>query len=81
MDLIVSLCSSLGITGCLIWYLYHNTAILIPRLTDKHSSTMEKITDKFSDTLREEREFRKSELDDLKMFIKAEGCRHTGNRQ
>jgi len=81
MELIVSLVGSLGVTGCLVWYLYYNTAVAIPRLTDKHSESMDKITDKFSDTLREEREFRRSEFADLKTFIKSEGCKHQEHKQ
>lgn len=76
MELIVSLTSSLGVVGCLIWYLYFNTVYTIPRLTDKHADSIDKITDKFSDTLREEREFRRTEFADLKTYIKSEGCKH-----
>ena len=76
MELIVSLCGSLGVTGCLVWYLYFNTAVAFPRLIDKHSASIDKITDKFSDTLREEREFRRNELQDLKVYIKSEACKH-----
>jgi hypothetical protein len=81
MELIVSLCGSLGVTGTLVWYLYWTTTKTIPDLTEKHANSMDKITDKFSDTLREEREFRRAEFADLKTFIKAEGCKHQENKQ
>lgn len=76
MELIVSLVGSLGVTGCLVWYLYYNTAVAIPRLTDKHAETMDKITERFTGTLKEEREYRRTELQDLKVFIKSEACKH-----
>jgi len=76
MELITSLVGTLGVTGVLVWYLYHTTAVSIPRLTDKHAETMDKITEKFSDTLREERTFRQQEADGLKRFIREEGCRY-----
>lgn len=76
MELIVSLVSTLGVTGVLVWYLYYNVAVSIPRLTDKHAETMDKITERFTGTLKEEREYRRTELQDLKTFIKAEACKH-----
>jgi hypothetical protein len=50
--------------------------VSIPRLTDKHAETMDKITERFTGTLKEEREYRRTELLDLKTFIKSEACKH-----
>jgi hypothetical protein len=76
VELIVSLVSTLGVTGVLVWYLYYNVSVSIPRLTDKHAETMDKITERFTGTLKEEREYRRTELLDLKTFIKSEACKH-----
>ncbi len=77
MELIASLCGTLGVTGALVWYLYYTTAKTIPRLTDKQSETMERITQKFSDTIRDDRDFRRQELESMKQFIRQEGCRYS----
>lgn len=76
MELVVSLVSTLGVTGILVWYLYFNVTVAIPKLTDKHAETMDKITERFTETLKDEREYRRSELADLKTFIKSEACKH-----
>ena len=75
MELIASLVGTLGVTGALCWYLYQTTAVTIPNLTEKHSQTMDKITERFTDTLKDEREYRRVEIEGMKQFIKQEGCR------
>lgn len=76
VELITSLVGTLGVTGALVWYLYYNTAVAIPKLTDKHSDTLNAISKNFSDTLRDEREFRRGEMQELKTYIKSEACKH-----
>ena len=76
MELIASLVGTLGVTGALVWYLYHTTTKTIPDLTEKHAETMDKITERFTDSLKDERDFRRTEFADLKSFIKSESCRH-----
>ena len=71
-DVITQVISSLGVVGALVWYLYFNTTVTIPGLTQKHSETMEKITEQFSRNLCEEREQRRQELELLKSWIKTE---------
>lgn len=81
MDLIASLIGTAGVSGALCWYLYHTTAITIPKLTETHSDTLKSISNTFSDTLREEREYRKEEFHELKEFIKTEACKHKCSTQ
>jgi hypothetical protein len=76
-DVITSLVSTLGVVGALVWYLYHNTTKTIPDLTDKYTKANENIATKFSDTLKEERNYRREEIDSLKTWIRSEAaCRY-----
>lgn len=80
-DVVTSLVSSLGVVGALVWYLYHNTTKTIPELTDKYTKTNEAIATRFSETLREERAYRREEIDSLKTWIKVEAtCRYNRDR-
>jgi hypothetical protein len=76
MELIASLVGTVGVTGALCWYLYQTTAVTIPNLTEKHSQSIDKITERFTDTLKDEREYRRIEIEGMKQFIKQEGCRY-----
>jgi hypothetical protein len=76
MELIASLVGTVGVTGALCWYLYQTTAVTIPNLTEKHSQSIDKITERFTDTLKDEREYRRVEIEGMKQFIKQEGCRY-----
>lgn len=52
-ELIVQLVSTVGVSGVLVWYLYHTTTKTIPDLAEKHSKSMESITERFTETLTE----------------------------
>ena len=80
-DIVTSLVSTLGVVGALVWYLYHNTTKTIPDLTDKYTKANESIANKFSETLKEERQYRREEIDSLKTWIKVEAtCRYNRDR-
>jgi predicted PurR-regulated permease PerM len=91
-EIISTLVSSLGVVGALIWYLYHNTTTTIPNLTKQYTESQERvsqqfantqkqITDNFSSTLREEREYRKQEINALQAWIKSEAsCKYNQDR-
>jgi predicted PurR-regulated permease PerM len=84
-ELISTIVSSLGVVGALVWYMYHNTTTTIPnltqqytetqeRLSEKFADTQEKITTNFAETLREEREYRKQEIQSLQQWIRNEAA-------
>jgi predicted PurR-regulated permease PerM len=76
-DLIASITSSLGVVGALVWYLYHNTTRTIPDLTDRYTSSIDKISQNFAETLKEERSYRKQEISSLQQWIKSEAsCKY-----
>lgn len=91
-EVVSTLVSSLGVVGALVWYLYHNTTTTIPNLTKQYTESQEKvsarfaetqkqITDNFSSTLREEREYRKQEINALQQWIKSEAsCKYNQDR-
>lgn len=73
-DLISSLVSTLGVGGVLVWYLYHTTSKTIPDLTDRYLLSQKEIAGEFSKALKEEREYRRDEIDALKAWIKSEAA-------
>jgi len=76
-DVITSLVSTLGVVGALVWYLYHNTTKTIPDLTEKYTKANEKIATDFANTLKEERQYRREEINSLKTWIHTEAsCRY-----
>jgi len=81
-ELLVSVVSSLGVVGALVWYLYHNTTKTIPDLTDRYTKSIDKISDNFSSTLREERGYRKEEIRALQEWIKLEAsCKYNADQK
>lgn len=79
-DVITSLVSTVGVTGALVWYLYHNTTRTIPDLTEKYTRSMEKVSDEFSSTLKEERVYRREEIEALRTWIRNEaGCKYNAD--
>lgn len=52
-ETVVQLVGQLGVSGVLVWYLYHTTTKTIPDLAEKHSKSMESITERFTETLTE----------------------------
>lgn len=88
-DILTGLVPSLGIAGVLVWYLYYTTTKSNPEkdkqhreeitvITDKFASTCSDITDKFACVLKDEREYRKEEVNSLKTWIKSEAsCRYS----
>jgi hypothetical protein len=77
-QLIATLASSLGVVGALVWYLYYTTSKTLPGIVKEHRESIAEVTNKFSDTLRDEREHRTREMQQLQQFIKSgEGCKYT----
>lgn len=71
-DIVVSLVSSLGVVGALVWYLYYNTSVTIPNLTKEHTAAIQHVADSFTTSLKEERESRRVELKELHDAINSE---------
>jgi hypothetical protein len=57
--------SNFGIGGVLVWYLYHTTSVLVPRLHDTHQSAIREIVAEFRSDLKEERTLRMKMHEDL----------------
>jgi hypothetical protein len=72
-ELIIQLVSTLGVSGVLVWYLYHTTTKTIPDLADKHAKSMESISEHFTETLKDvtaqERSAREREINLLQASI------------
>jgi predicted PurR-regulated permease PerM len=91
-DLITTIVSSIGVVGALVWYMYHNTTTTIPNLTkqytesqervaERFATTQEKIATNFAETLKEERDYRKQEIQALQHWIKSEAaCKYNSDR-
>ena len=75
-DLITSLVSSLGIGGVLVWYLYYNVSVVLPKKDEHFRAAVDQITERFTATLREEREFRATEMQRLEHMFERSECRY-----
>jgi hypothetical protein len=53
---ISGLLSTFGIGGALVWYLYYNTAVTLPKLHEHYSAILNDVTKEFTAALKEERE-------------------------
>lgn len=69
MDALTAIVSTLGVSGVLVWYLYYTTAVTIPKRDEIYTASVERIANNFADTLREERQHRELEINELKEFI------------
>lgn len=61
----LSFISNFGIGGVLVWYLYHTTSVLMPRLHDTHQAAIREIVAEFRSDLKEERTLRTKMHQDL----------------
>lgn len=75
-EAVTVLVSTLGVSGILAWYLYYTTSVTMPKRDEHYTSSVERITGKFADTLEAERHYREAEAEQLKKFIRDEGCRY-----
>lgn len=53
---ILGLVQAFGIGGVLVWYLYYNTSVAMPKLHDKYTDSMAAMAKEFTAALKEERE-------------------------
>lgn len=85
--MISSLIGSFGTVGALVWFFYHTITKTIPSLTEQYTKNNEKnaenfanaqrdITANFANTLKEEREYRRQEINALQMYIENKACKY-----
>lgn len=91
MEVLPGMVSSLGVLGALVWYLYYTTTKTLPDINRHHDERIEQVvkannqallevTTDFTTTLKEEREFRRREMEVLLERIKTEAaCRYKEN--
>lgn len=92
-EVITTVISSLGVVGALVWYMYHNTTTTIPNLTKQYTESQERTSNHFADTqkqiathftetLKEERDYRRQEIQALQAWIKSEAaCKYNLDRK
>jgi hypothetical protein len=92
-EVITTLIGSLGAAGALVWYMYYNTTSTIPgiikqytesqeRTSANFANTQEKIATHFTETLKEERDYRRQEIQALQSWIKSEAsCKYNSDRK
>jgi len=76
-NIIGSVLSTLGIGGALVWYLYYTTSVTMPKRDDHYSQTLNEITKEFTTCLKEERDYRRTEIIELKAVIRESRCLFT----
>ena len=76
-NMVSGLISTLGIGGALVWYLYYTTSVTMPKRDEHYSKVLTEITSNFTESLREEREFRRVETQEMKAIIRESRCRMT----
>jgi hypothetical protein len=80
VEIVGQLVANLGIVGVLVWFLWYNTTIAVPKkdqafreqldkMTERHLSTTQKIAEDFETCIREERAARRQDIADLKSIL------------